>query len=118
MAYLILFLLGGSALQYVLLRTENAKRRAGKRNAWAEGKSETEVDALGDKRFVWLVLFSQQISYIANTDSGLDLFTRSRLFNDASESFTYYIPLMSPYLLLSKNLPAKAVQVIIRHIDQ
>lgn len=54
-----------------------------------EGKSETEVDALGDKRFVWLVLFSQQILNIANTGSGLDLFTRSRLFNNASESFTF-----------------------------
>lgn len=68
-----------------------------------EGKSETEVDALGDKRFVWLVLFSQQILYIANTDSGLDSFTRSRLFNDASESFTYYIPLLCT-LFASKNV--------------
>lgn len=59
MAYLILFLLGGSALQYALLRAENTKRRAGERNVWVEGKSETEIDALGDKRFVWLILFSQ-----------------------------------------------------------
>lgn len=60
MAYLILFLLGGSALQYVLLRAENAKRRAGKRNMWVEGKSEAEVEALGDKRFVSHILYSQQ----------------------------------------------------------
>ncbi len=52
MAYLILFLLGGSALQYALLRAENAKRLAGKRHVWVEGKSEKEIEALGDKRFV------------------------------------------------------------------
>ena len=52
MAYLITFLLGGSALQYVLLRAENAKRLAGKRNVWVEGKSRKEIEALGDKRFV------------------------------------------------------------------
>lgn len=60
MAYLILFLLGGSALQHVLLRAENSKRRAGKRNIWVEGKNETEVEALGDKRFVLPILYSQQ----------------------------------------------------------
>lgn len=53
-----------------------------------EGKSATEIDALGDKRFVWLVLFSRQILYIANTDSDLDSFTRSRVLINASESFT------------------------------
>lgn len=61
MAYLILFLLGGSALQHVWLRAENAKRRAGKRNVWVEGKSETEVEALGDRRFVPPAVYSQQI---------------------------------------------------------
>lgn len=89
MAYLILFLLGGSALQYVLLRAENAKRRAGKRNVWVEGKNETEVEALGDKRLVWLILFSLQILFIANPDSGLDSFTRSRRPTNAAESFIY-----------------------------
>lgn len=54
-----------------------------------EGKSATEIDALGDKRFVWLVLFSQQMLSIANTDSGLDSFTRSRVFINASECFTF-----------------------------
>lgn len=48
MAYLILFLLGGSSLKYVLLRKENAKRRSGKRNVWVEGKIATEINALGD----------------------------------------------------------------------
>jgi hypothetical protein len=48
--YEALFLLGGSVLQHVLLRRENAKRRAGKRDVWIEGKSEVEIDKLGDKR--------------------------------------------------------------------
>lgn len=52
MAYLTIFLLGGSALQYVLLRAENAKRLAGKRDIWVEGKTEEEIEMLGDKRFV------------------------------------------------------------------
>ena len=48
--YLTAFLLGGSVLQHVLLRRENAKRRAGKRDEWIKGKSEEEIDKLGDKR--------------------------------------------------------------------
>lgn len=52
MAYLIVFLLGGSALQYVLLRRENVKRLAGERDIWVEGKTQEEIEALGDKRFV------------------------------------------------------------------
>lgn len=50
LAYLTIFLLGGSVLQYSLLKRENAKRRAGGRDYWAEGKSEKEVEALGDLR--------------------------------------------------------------------
>ncbi|KAI4141577.1 MAG: hypothetical protein L6R39_005277 [Caloplaca ligustica] len=49
-AYLVLFLLGGSALQYVLLRRENAKRRAGNRDYLAAGKSEKEIETMGDMR--------------------------------------------------------------------
>ena len=52
MGYMILFLLGGSILQELLLRAENAKRRAGKRDVWIEGKTEAEIAALGDKRCV------------------------------------------------------------------
>ncbi|CAF9908538.1 MAG: hypothetical protein ALECFALPRED_004668 [Alectoria fallacina] len=48
--YLTVFLLGGSILQYTLLKKENAKRRAGGRDYWAEGKTEKEVEALGDTR--------------------------------------------------------------------
>ena len=50
MAYMILFLLGGSIVQYTLLRAENAKRRAGKRDNLIVGKNESEIDLLGDKR--------------------------------------------------------------------
>ena len=37
-------------LQYSLLKKENSKRRAGERDVWAEGKSEKELEALGDGR--------------------------------------------------------------------
>ena len=50
LGYLTIFLLGGSILQYVLLKKENQKRKAGGRDYWAEGKTEKEVDALGDMR--------------------------------------------------------------------
>jgi hypothetical protein len=50
LGYEAAFLLGGSVLQHLLLRRENAKRRAGKRDVWIEGKSEVEIDKLGDKR--------------------------------------------------------------------
>ena len=49
-AYLVLFLLGGSIVQYTLLRAENAKRLAGKRDHWAAGKTENEIELLGDRR--------------------------------------------------------------------
>ncbi|KAL8699845.1 MAG: hypothetical protein Q9224_001234 [Gallowayella concinna] len=48
--YLFVFLLGGSALQYVLLRRENAKRRAGKLDHLVAGKSKKEIEELGDLR--------------------------------------------------------------------
>ena len=50
LAYLTIFLLGGSILQYSLLKKENKKRKAGGRDYWAEGKTEKEVEALGDMR--------------------------------------------------------------------
>ncbi len=50
LGYMTVFLLGGSILQYTLLKKENAKRRAGGRDYWAEGKTEKEVEALGDTR--------------------------------------------------------------------
>ncbi|KAL8758229.1 MAG: hypothetical protein Q9199_001639 [Rusavskia elegans] len=49
-SYLVLFLLGGSTLMYFLLRRENANRRAGKRDDLVAGKSEKEIELLGDVR--------------------------------------------------------------------
>jgi len=50
LAYLALFLLGGSVVTRVLLVRENAKMRNGARDSWVEGKSEKEVIEMGDKR--------------------------------------------------------------------
>ena len=50
-AYLLLFLTGGSSLMTILLRRENAKRRAGGRDYLIEGKDEKEIEALGDVRY-------------------------------------------------------------------
>lgn len=50
LGYETLFLLGGSVVQYLFLRRENAKRRRGERDYWIEGKSEAEIEKLGDKR--------------------------------------------------------------------
>lgn len=50
LAYLTLFLFGGSVATHFALEAENRKRLAGKRDHWVEGLSEEEVEALGDKR--------------------------------------------------------------------
>ncbi|KAI1756528.1 major facilitator superfamily domain-containing protein [Xylaria castorea] len=50
LAYMTLFLFGGSLLMTILLRIENKKRREGKRDYLAEGKTEAELDRLGDGR--------------------------------------------------------------------
>lgn len=50
MAYMILFLLGGSLLLRTLLARENKLRRAGKRDEWAAGMSREEAEKLGDRR--------------------------------------------------------------------
>ncbi|KAF7719074.1 MFS-type transporter [Penicillium ucsense] len=50
LGYLVLFLFGGSVLQYWLLRRENAKRRRGDRDSWIEGLDPSQVELLGDKR--------------------------------------------------------------------
>jgi predicted MFS family arabinose efflux permease len=49
-AYMTLFLFGGSVLMTTLLRIENKKRREGKRDYLAEGKSEAELEQMGDGR--------------------------------------------------------------------
>lgn len=50
LAYMGIFLLGGSLLMTTLLRIENRKRLQGKRDYRLEGKSAAEIEALGDKR--------------------------------------------------------------------
>ncbi|KAL4779566.1 major facilitator superfamily domain-containing protein [Aspergillus varians] len=50
LAYLVLFQFGGSLLQYILLRRENAKRRRGERDHWVEGLDQNEIQLLGDQK--------------------------------------------------------------------
>lgn len=51
LAWLVVFLLGGSILQYYLLRRENRLRDEGKRDIWAEGMTPKEAaKVLGDER--------------------------------------------------------------------
>ncbi|KAJ2990124.1 hypothetical protein NUW58_g3111 [Xylaria curta] len=50
LAYLTLFLFGGSLLMTILLRIENKKRLEGKRDYLAEGKTEAELELMGDAR--------------------------------------------------------------------
>jgi hypothetical protein len=50
LAYLTVFLLGGSILQYILLRIENRKRLLGQRDHWTEGLNAQEINLLGDRR--------------------------------------------------------------------
>ena len=50
LGYLTLFLLGGSLLTHFMLMSENKKRKDGKRDQWIEGKSQSEIELLGDKR--------------------------------------------------------------------
>jgi MFS family permease len=50
LAYMSLFLLGGSVLQRFLLVQENKKRLSGRRDGWIEGKTEAEIENLGDRK--------------------------------------------------------------------
>jgi hypothetical protein len=50
LAYLVLFLFGGSILTTTGLRMENKKRLSGQRDHWVQGKSQSEVELLGDHR--------------------------------------------------------------------
>jgi hypothetical protein len=51
LAYMLVFLLGGSVLQRLLLVRENKKRRNGERDNLGQGLSEEEkIHQLGDKR--------------------------------------------------------------------
>ncbi len=48
--YMTVCTFGGSLLLWALLSRENALRRAGKRNAAVEGKTQREIDEMGDMR--------------------------------------------------------------------
>lgn len=50
LAYMVIFLFGGSTLMTILLRMENAKRRRGERDHLIQGKTEKEIEKLGDLR--------------------------------------------------------------------
>lgn len=50
LAYLVLFLFGGSLVQHIMLKIENRKRIRGERDHWVEGLDRSQVDLLGDKR--------------------------------------------------------------------
>jgi hypothetical protein len=50
LAYLAIFLLGGSIVQTVLLRRENRKRLNGERDARIEGLDQRQIELLGDQR--------------------------------------------------------------------
>ncbi|KAL2271392.1 hypothetical protein VTJ83DRAFT_763 [Remersonia thermophila] len=57
LAYLVLFLFGGSVLMTCLLRLENARRRKGERDHRVQGLQEKEVEEMGDQspRFLYTV---------------------------------------------------------------
>ena len=50
LAYLTVFLFGGSFLMRVLLQSENTKRKSGARDYLVAGKTEKETETLGDRR--------------------------------------------------------------------
>lgn len=56
LAYLALFLFGGSIVTRFMLVAENKKRTSGKRDGWVEGKSEKEVAEMGDKKSDFLYM--------------------------------------------------------------
>ena len=55
LAYLVLFLTGGSTILHFLLQRENARRRAGALDHIVQGKSKEEIEALGDVRYVIII---------------------------------------------------------------
>jgi MFS family permease len=50
LAYMTIFLLGGSVVTRAMLVRENKKRARGERDVWVEGKSESEIAEMGDQR--------------------------------------------------------------------
>lgn len=50
LAYLTVFLFGGSIVTHILLKQENNKRASGKRDHWMDDKTPEEIEVMGDKR--------------------------------------------------------------------
>lgn len=50
LAYMFLFLFGGTVFMHVMLKRENRLRKEGKRDYLIQGKSEDEIEELGDVR--------------------------------------------------------------------
>lgn len=50
LAYMALFLFGGTLFMHVALKRENRLRKEGKRDHWVQGKTEEEIEDLGDVR--------------------------------------------------------------------
>ncbi|PYH42884.1 MFS general substrate transporter [Aspergillus saccharolyticus JOP 1030-1] len=61
LGYLVVFLLGGSVVQYLLLRRENRRRVRGERDYRLEGLGAEEVEELGDQRPGFLYTFCDEI---------------------------------------------------------
>jgi hypothetical protein len=57
LAFLAIFLCGGSILQRILLQIENRKRRRGERDVWIQGLNEEQIEMLGDRRpdFIYML---------------------------------------------------------------
>lgn len=57
LAYLVLFLFGGSLVLYTLLRRENHKRQRGERDSLVEGLSPQQIEEKGDMRpdFIYML---------------------------------------------------------------
>lgn len=49
MGYLAICLFGGNIVTHFLLKAENKKKKAGKRDYLIEGKSEEEIREIGDR---------------------------------------------------------------------
>lgn len=50
LAYMFLFLFGGTVFMHFMLKRENSLRKSGRRDDLLTGKNESEIEVLGDKR--------------------------------------------------------------------
>jgi hypothetical protein len=50
LAYMFLFLFGGTLFMHIALKRENKLRKEGKRDIWVQGKTEEEIEEMGDVR--------------------------------------------------------------------